>query len=246
MQTSEPPGGESTDVFRFGAITFDCRSHLLLKDGVEQHLSPKAQQLLRMLLLNRPNAVSREEIYDALWPSTFVCETNMASIVSELRRALGDDARSAQYVRTVHGFGYAFAADVETPEAEPNAEPIAVAMLFCEGQRHLLYDGENTVGRARDSRVVLNGATVSRHHAVIILVGHTISIEDRGSRNGTYVGGEKVSRSRVRYQDSIAFGAVEASIIRKISSTMPLPTMVPGPRRPFFVRRESRRISSRR
>lgn len=107
MRTNE------SGIFRFGELTFDCGSHLLLRNGEEQHLSPKARQLLRMLLLKRPRAVSHEEIYDALWPSTFVSETNMTSVVSELRRALGDVTRSAQYIRTVHGFGYAFSGDVD-------------------------------------------------------------------------------------------------------------------------------------
>jgi DNA-binding winged helix-turn-helix (wHTH) protein len=227
MRMSSLPGAESAAVFRFGEFTFDRGSHLLLRNGVEQHLSPKAQLLLRMLLLNRPKAVSREEIYDALWPSTFVCETNMAGIISEVRRALGDDARSSQYIRTVHGFGYAFSADVETSVSQR----VAVAMLFCEGQRHLLYEGANSVGRAPDCGVVLTGPTVSRYHAVITIVGNAIWIEDRASRNGTYVNGKRISRSRVRHRDPIGFGVVQATIGRKTTSTLPLPMNVPEPRR---------------
>ena len=227
MRTNTPPAGGS-EIFRFGELTFDCGSHLLNRNGKEQHLSPKAQQLLRMLLLNRPKAVSREEIYDALWPSTFVSETNMASIVSELRRALGDDARSAQYIRTVHGFGYAFAGVVSTPRNEP----VVAAMLLCEGERHLLYDGENTIGRSHDCDVVLTSATVSRHHAIITIAGNTITIEDTGSRNGTYVGSQKITRTQIRQQEPIAFGAIIAAISRKISSTMPFPMQIREARRP--------------
>jgi DNA-binding winged helix-turn-helix (wHTH) protein len=229
MRMSSLSGDESAALFRFGEFTMDCRSHLLLRNNEEQHLSPKAQQLLRMLLLKRPRAVSREEIYDALWPSTFVSETNMASIVSELRRALGDDARSAQYIRTVHGFGYAFAGDVQTSDSEP--VPLPVAALRCNGQRHLLYEGENLVGRSLDCRVVLNEPTVSRHHAAIIISGDTIVVEDRGSTNGTFVNAQKVSRSRVRCKDTIRFGVIRATISRGISSTAPLGAYVHEPRR---------------
>lgn len=225
MRMSALPGGESPVVFRFGELTFDCNSHLLLRKGEEQHLSPKARQLLRMLLENRPNAVSREEIYDALWPATFVCETNMASLVAELRRALGDDARSAQYIRTVHGFGYAFAANVRTADADRKP----VAMLLCEGQRHPLYDGENSVGRSRDCNVVLTGGTVSRHHATITITDNLIVIEDHASRNGTYLDGQKINRARVRRHAEITFGAAPAAISRGISSTMPI--YIPDPRR---------------
>jgi DNA-binding winged helix-turn-helix (wHTH) protein len=222
---SSLPGGESPAVFRFGELTFDCTSHLLLRNGEEQHLSPKAQQLLRMLLENRPKAVSREVIYDALWPATFVCETNMASLVAELRRVLGDDARSAQYIRTVHGFGYAFAADVQT--ADSDRKP--VAMLLCEGQRHPLYDGENSVGRSRDCVVVLTGGTVSRHHATITITENLIVLEDQASRNGTYLDGQKINRARVPRHGEITFGATPAAISRGISSTVPI--YVPNARR---------------
>jgi DNA-binding winged helix-turn-helix (wHTH) protein len=227
MRMSSLPGDEPAARFRFGEFTFDCESHLLLRDGEEQHLSPKAQQLLRILLVHRPKAVSREEIYDTLWPSTFVCDTNMATVVSELRRALGDDARSAQYIRTVHGFGYAFAADADANDARSKV----LGMLLCEEQRHLLYRGENVIGRSQDCDVILSGPTVSRHHAVITIDGDTISIEDRDSRNGTYVNGDKITRAQTRQRDKLTFGAVPAVISRKVSSTMPLPLNFREPRR---------------
>lgn len=227
MRMSSLSDDESAALFRFGEFTLDCGSHLLLRNSEEQHLSPKAQQLLRMLILKRPRAVSREEIYDALWPSTFVSETNMASIVSELRRTLGDDARSAQYIRTVHGFGYAFAGDVVTV----SPEMIPVAFVRCEGQRHLLYEGENLVGRSPDCRVVLNEPTVSRCHAAILISGDTIVVEDRGSRNGTHINGKRISRARVRREDTVSFGIIKATITQGISSTAPLPTYIAGSRR---------------
>lgn len=209
MRMSTLSDGESPAVFCFGEFRFDCASHLLLRNGAEQHLSPKAQKLLRMLLLNRPDAVSREEIYDVLWPSTYVSETNLAGIVRELRHALGDDARSSQYIRTVHGFGYAFARDAKTGYAAPT---VPVATLSCEGQRHLLYEGENWVGRAHDCRVVLTDPTVSRRHAVIIITGKTLVIEDRRSLNGTYVNGRPIHSSMAGDHDAVAFGCVQATI----------------------------------
>ncbi len=98
--------------FHFGEFAFDSRLRQLLCGGQPRQLSPKAQQLLLLLLLARPRVLTREELYDALWPSTYVCETNLASVVNELRRALGDNARAPQYIRTVHSFGYAFCGDV--------------------------------------------------------------------------------------------------------------------------------------
>jgi len=221
MSTHFWPAGEPTAVFRFGEFTFDCESRLLLCNGTERHLSPKAQQLLRLLILARPRALSRQELYDELWPSTFVCETNLASIINEVRRALGDDGRAARYIRTVHGFGYAFRCEVVSPERIR----LVAAALTCEGERHLLSDGENVVGRAPGSRVVIPDRSVSRTHAVITVHADAFSIADLDSKNGTYVDGQRIGRSPVPIprRAQIMFGAIAASLVLStISSTQNL------------------------
>ena len=213
---------KSEAIFRFGEFTYDSGSRLLVLGETRRHLSPKAQQLLHLLLEARPRALSRQDLYDALWPSTFVCETNLASIVNEVRRALGDDARASQYIRTVHGFGYAFGGEVGS------VVPVAVhATLMCGETSYPLYKGENSVGRAPDSRVVLSDGTVSRRHAAITIHDgdNTVSIRDLESKNGTYVDGEKIGRKPVLVTDriQIGFGAAIAVLkFRKISTTKSL------------------------
>lgn len=207
---------DAKSIFQFGDFTFDCRSRMLLRNGVEQHLSPKAQQLLHVLLLAWPSARSREDLYDVLWPSVFVCETNMAGIVSELRRALGDDARAAQYIRTVHGFGYAFCGDVASFTRD---EKPASAALLCEGVRYPLFEGENYVGRAPDCRVMLASPTISRRHAVITVRGDTVWLADLDSKNGTYVDKRKIGSVQLTLKSRITFGAVAASLISGRSSS---------------------------
>jgi len=97
---------------RFGDMTFDGGRRLLIRGPDAVHLSPKAFQLLGLLLARRPDAVSKAEIQDVLWPRTFVSETNLPALVNEVRRALGDRAKAPKFVRTVHGYGYAFDAPV--------------------------------------------------------------------------------------------------------------------------------------
>lgn len=216
MKRPLPLVDRTPTAFRFDEFTFDCNSRMLRRGDAAQHLSPKAQLLLQQLLTACPRALSREELYDALWPATFVCETNMAGIVREVRRALGDDARESQYIRTVHGFGYAFCGDVE-PVQPRRSVP---AILLCEGRRYPLFEGENLVGRSDDGSVVLDDSSVSRRHAVISIIEGKMWIEDLGSTNGTYVDQRKVSRSPLLHQMRIDFGVVRASIIRRsLSST---------------------------
>ncbi|MEA2490148.1 MAG: hypothetical protein QOH21_1940 [Acidobacteriota bacterium] len=215
--------------FRFDDFKFDCASHLLLRKDVPQHVSPKAQQLLQFLLLAQPRALSREELYDKLWPETFVCETNLAGVVNELRRALGDDARAAQYIRTVHGFGYAFCGKVSSSDS--GAVPLVpVAILLAEGRSEQLYEGDNAVGRSLDCRVVLNNASVSRRHAIVRVVAGEVWIEDLNSKNGTYVDEQRITSARVTRESRIAFGGVAATIVRRKSgSTGSLRLRAPHP-----------------
>ena len=75
-------------------------------------LSPKAFDLLVHLVEQRPRALSKDELHEWLWPGVYVSETNLAGLIAEIRRALGDDARSPRFVRTVQRFGYAFSGNV--------------------------------------------------------------------------------------------------------------------------------------
>ncbi|HUR79578.1 MAG TPA: winged helix-turn-helix domain-containing protein, partial [Thermoanaerobaculia bacterium] len=99
----------------FGDCTFDSDARTLTRGSEAVRISGKAFQLLEILLAARPNPVSKTDLFAKLWPDTFVSEANLASLVKEIRNAIGDDEKAA--VRTVHRFGYAFSGPVtETPE----------------------------------------------------------------------------------------------------------------------------------
>ena len=72
----------------------------------------------------RPRAVPKPELQEKLWPSTFVSEGNLATLIKEARVAIGDNARQPLYIRTVHGYGYAFAGAVQ--ETTEKAHSIVV------------------------------------------------------------------------------------------------------------------------
>ncbi|HVO12773.1 MAG TPA: winged helix-turn-helix domain-containing protein [Vicinamibacteria bacterium] len=108
---------------RFGECTFDPDARELRRAGELVPLSPRAFTLLALLLAHRPRALSHEWLRDALWPDTAVGYTSLAQVVTEVRKAVGDDARAGTIVRTVPRFGYAFAGEVvEEPGAAPAEE----------------------------------------------------------------------------------------------------------------------------
>ena len=100
--------------YRFGRFVLDGGTRQLLCDGDEVHLSPKAFELLSILLASQPRAVSKADLQERLWPTTYVEETNLAGLVAEIRRALRDSATRPVFLRTVYRFGYRFVGDVET------------------------------------------------------------------------------------------------------------------------------------
>ena len=69
---------------------------------------PRRSSSCSLLLENRPRALSKAELHERLWPSTFVSDATLTSLVAEVRAALGETAGHGRFVRTVHRFGYAF------------------------------------------------------------------------------------------------------------------------------------------
>ena len=216
--------------FGFGPFVLDSDARELLREGAPVHLSPKAYLLLEALLECRPKALSKADLYSRIWPSTFVVETNLANLVAEIRGLIGDDPRSPRFLRTVHGFGYAFrtSGGESVPpgiSAGPADRTFARAhRVTWEGRVIPLGPGENVIGRAEEVAVCIEAPGVSRRHACIVVDQDRATLEDLGSKNGTYLketrlagpavltdGDEfRVGRQRLVYSSSRHQGTTEA------------------------------------
>src|SRR4029079_259721 len=76
------------------------------------HLTTKALDLLLLLLDSRSTVVSKEQIYERLWPETFVTESSIQTLIHELREAIDATGDPNSWIRTVRGVGYCFHGDV--------------------------------------------------------------------------------------------------------------------------------------
>ena len=197
----------------FGGVVLDTDARQLLR-GVEfVPLSPKAFDLLAYLIENRPNALSKHMLHERLWPGVFVSDTNLAGLVAEIRRALGDDARTPRFVRTVQRFGYAFAgaaaAAADGSETTKASSAAAGPCWLARGTRRIqLADGENILGRAENGGPLASDS-ISRRHARITVDGTDAYIEDLGSKNGTSLRGRSITRrEKLANGDAIALGGV--------------------------------------
>lgn len=179
----------------FDDFSLDLERRLLLCRGKEVHLSPKALQLLELLVAERPRALAKAEIRDRLWPRTFVSESSLTGLVTILRSALGDCARDPRYLRTVHGLGYAFCGVVteEAPRRNSAARRGPHFRLTWEGGDVSLAEGENILGRVEEAAAWIESASVSRRHARILVFEGKARLEDLGSKNGTFLNGRKIT-----------------------------------------------------
>jgi len=180
---------------RFGAFELDLGRRLLLREGKAVHLSPKALRLLEILINNRPNALSKEEIHDQVWPQTFVSEATLASLIAELRQALEEDARSPRFIRTVHAFGYSFCGEASTISHRSKGGRALPGFVEWNEQHTALSEGENIIGRDPTVSVFIDDATVSRHHARLTITAEQVLLEDLGSKNGTFIDGKRIEKS---------------------------------------------------
>jgi DNA-binding winged helix-turn-helix (wHTH) protein len=202
--------GAARHIVRFGEFTFDGDTRRLIKGGAEIHLSPKAFELLLILVRNRPKALSKADLQARLWPDTFVTEANLPGLVKEIRHALGDDPRHPCFVRTLHGFGYAFDAPVEdaAPQSATGTTDTTTYWILGEG-RIRLAEGTNILGRDADATIWFDRPGVSRLHARIVVGAGGATLEDLGSTNGTWLRGERIAAPTPLHDgDDIRLGPV--------------------------------------
>ena len=179
----------------FADFSLDSATRELLQGGRVLHLSPKAFDLLVLLLERRPGVVDKETIREKLWPGTNVVDANLNNLASEIRSALDDDSQQPRFVRTVHRVGYAFCGSVEMAAEEKAAG----RMFLVWGERRILLTAQTqTIGRDPECAIWIDVPGVSRRHARIRLESAGAStaavLEDLDSTNGTFLDDKRVSK----------------------------------------------------
>ena len=123
-------------IFVFGDCALDLDQFELRRAGQLRPVEPQVFDLLAVLIRERHRVVSKEELLDTVWGNRFVSESALTSRIKAARQAIGDDGRSQRLIRTAHGRGYQFVAQVdETAQADSAASvssaPPAQEIRFC-------------------------------------------------------------------------------------------------------------------
>ena len=219
MTAEQPPS-----TVRFGPFTFDRATRQLTCDEAPVHLTPKAFDLLALLIDEAPRVVPKAELHSHLWPDSFVSDASLLGLIKEVRRALNDEGDGA-LVRTAHRVGYAFAAPLQRVAARP---PRSAAWVMVGSVCVPLSEGENLIGRDAECTVRVDLPSISRRHARIVVAGVDATIEDLGSKNGTSVGDQPVTQPTALHDaDQLEVGGVSltfhVSLTNFPKATLPLP-----------------------
>jgi adenylate cyclase len=163
---------------RFGDCELDVDRWEMRCRGELTPLEPRAMSILVHLVEHRDRVVSKSELLDQVWGDRFVSESALTTQIKAIRRAVGDTGREQRVIRTVHGQGYRFVAEVEpdqtaesgaaTGAVDGAANPVVAVLPFTnqseDPSRRHVADGltaEVTTGLSKHRWLrVLTGATV--------------------------------------------------------------------------------------
>lgn len=187
-------------IFAFGPYELDTRLFELRHHGAVCPVEPQVFDVLAYLAEHRDRVVAKEELLEKLWPDRFVSETTLTSRVKAARKAVADDGKTQSVIRTLHGRGYRFVAEVVTAETGENvvrpSAPVPAAsrpagFVGRDGELHRLemalvaaMDGKRQIafvsGEAGVGKTTLVETFLARLRDTV-LVGRGQCIEYRGS-----------------------------------------------------------------
>jgi len=110
-------------LYRFDNFELDTAKAELRAGGAPHPVEPQVFALLALLVENRERLVSRDEILDKIWDGRVVSDAALSSRIKSARQALGDDGQAQRFIRTIHGQGFRFVADVKVARVVQLADP---------------------------------------------------------------------------------------------------------------------------
>jgi DNA-binding winged helix-turn-helix (wHTH) protein/TolB-like protein len=146
-------------LYEFSRFRFDPQNHLLESEGTPISLTPKAFEILLVLVENGSRLTTKEELMRKVWPDSFVEEANLTVNISALRKQLGETPNGQQYIETVPKKGYRFAVPVSHSEADNQTANGRSVVPSGKTSREILVRGEDRrastevpVGKTRGAR----------------------------------------------------------------------------------------------
>ncbi len=197
--------------FHLGPWQVDPAACELRNDGRMIRLRPKVMELLSVFARNPGTVLSKQRLLDLVWSDVTVGDASLTVAVGELRDALGDHPEQPIFIETIPRRGYRLIAPVTPSDADRVRPGGSRFWLTGAGVELVLRQGENLIGRAPEAHIRIESPKVSRRHARILVDGDTATVEDLGSKNGTFVGDVRVDGPRpLAHGDQLRLGQLAA------------------------------------
>jgi DNA-binding winged helix-turn-helix (wHTH) protein/TolB-like protein/Flp pilus assembly protein TadD len=155
---------QTNHLYEFGDFRLDATEHLLWRDGQPVALTPKAIEMLIVLVQDSGHVIEKNELMNAVWPDAFVEETNLTRNIFTLRQTLGDGKNGGKYIETIPKRGYRFVAGVREVMAETVAKEHTWSSQFI--RQELETGGPNPIKIERTVQEKLHGSDSGAMHAV--------------------------------------------------------------------------------
>ena len=199
-RTAQPAGS-----FNVGGWLIVPSLNRLSKGGETVQIELKLMEVLVHLVGRAGELVSKRELIDAVWKVEVISDGTLTRAIALLRKALGDDARNPRFIETIPKRGYRFIAPVESLDVTRSTD-LRFKLEAPDGEIPLA-EGENLIGRDPEATIRIDIGGVSRRHARITVDGADVTLEDLGSKNGTYLRGRRVQKpTRLAHGDEIRIG----------------------------------------
>ncbi len=202
-------GTEERGRFELGDWTVEPTLDRIWREDHVVQLRPRAMEVLVSLADLNGRLATKQHLIDTVWRTEFVSDNALTHVIAELRNALGDDAQHPRYIETIPRRGYRLVAKVTLHDSAPVSTPTLPARfkLTSDDNEFPLAVGENVIGRGPDATVRIDDPEVSRRHATIKVEGDVAILHDLGSKNGTFLRGERVVEpARLANADEIRIG----------------------------------------
>jgi len=228
-------------LFKFGPYTLDPSTMSLRRGEELVRLAPKAFDTLAVLVQQRGEVVTKQQLMDAVWPGTYVEESNLAQNVFLLRKTLGQAPDGGEYIETLSKRGYRI--NVPVQEIEPPAEKLPND----KPRAGEATPGAGAITRQRGTyRGLLTGASVLAAMAVLAFVARyfrpypasvpvvgdfvqiTHDTEDKRGRTGS-LGGPDAALLTDGSRLYFTSGTSTSPSIWQVSATGGEPAQVPVP-----------------
>jgi len=126
-------------LYAFGPFQVDSANRFLLRDSKPLPLTPKAFDILLLLVENHGQVLEKDRIMQAVWPDSFVEEANLTQHISTLRKVLGESPDHHDFIETIPRRGYRFVAPVSLLSPEPPEEVVVIR----ERTRTVIMEGDS-------------------------------------------------------------------------------------------------------